>query len=76
MNNSIGLMLSRRFVSRCSTVKRSFAFWEDRSANDRVVTTAQWPVPYYNRQLRAIPVRGECGVMQMWTIRSIYRAVQ
>ena len=29
----------------------------DRAVQDRVMTTAQWPVPYYQRVFKAYPVR-------------------
>ena len=29
-----------------------------RSMQDRVVSTSEWPVPYYQRIMKAYPVRG------------------
>ena len=34
-------------------------FAPGRSTQDKIMTTASWPVPYYNRTVKAYPLRGE-----------------
>ena len=47
-------MLARKTLTRCFS---SFlnGFSTERPAQDRVVSTPEWPVPYYNRKFRAYP---------------------
>ena len=34
-------------------------FAPGRSTQDKIMTTASWPVPYYNRTVKAYPLRGQ-----------------
>ena len=41
-----------------------------RTVQDKIMTTSQWPVPYYNRVEKAYPVRGCLNRRQIRHFRS------
>ena len=51
-------MLLRASIIRRNTSQMINTFAPGQAHQDKIMTTATWPVPYYNRKIKAYPVRG------------------
>jgi len=40
------------------TSQLNHLYFPGKHVQEQVMTTAQWPVPFYNRRIKAYPVRG------------------